>query len=113
VKKIFLVLILFSFLACNRKDVTPEGILPKEKMVSIFIDMHIVESQISSLNLKRDSSRLLFKHYEQKVLEKHNVNDSLYQESYNYYLYNVNDMEKIYDAVIDSLSLRERITKID
>lgn len=104
---------MLSFLACDRKEITPHGVLPKEKMVSIFIDMHIAESQISSLNLKRDSSKLLFEHYEQKVLEKHNVSDSLYKESYNYYLYNVNDMEKIYDAVIDSLSLRERITKVN
>ncbi len=104
---------MFSFIACDRKEVTPVGVLPKEKMVSIFIDMHIAESQISSLNLKRDSSKILFANYEQKVLEKHNVTDSLYKESYTYYLYNVNDMEKIYDAVIDSLSLRERITKID
>ncbi len=104
---------MLSLLACERKEVTPKGVIPKEKMVSIFIDMHIAESQISSLNLKRDSAKLLFEHYEQKVLESHEVNDSLYIESYNYYLYNVNDMEKIYDAVIDSLSLRERITKVD
>lgn len=108
----FLIVPIIAFTgSCERKEFTPEGVIPKDKMISIFIDMHIMESQISTLNLKRDSSKILFKHYEQKVFEKHNVQDSIYHHSYNYYLYNVNDMEKIYDAVIDSLSLHERIVK--
>jgi hypothetical protein len=113
VKNIILFLIIIFCWSCDRKQATPPGILPKEKMISIFIDMHIAESKISTLNLKRDSSKILFEHYEQKVLDKHNIPEGIYLDSYKYYIENVNDMESIYDAVIDSLSLRERILKID
>lgn len=100
-------------MSCDRKQAAPPGVLSKDEMISIFIDMHITESKISSLNLKRDSSKILFQHYEQEVLKKHNVSEDTYRNSYTYYIENVNDMESIYDAVIDSLSLRERILKID
>lgn len=109
---IFFLLIFLSF-SCDKKQATPKGVLPKEKMVSIFIDMHITESKISALNLKRDSSKVLFSHYEQEVLAKHNVTENKYLDSYAYYIENINELESIYDAVIDSLSLRERMLKID
>jgi len=109
---IFFLLIIFS-LSCQKKQVTPKGILPQEKMVAIFIDLHITESKISALNLKRDSSKMLFSHYEQEVYNKHNVSEDVYRNSYAYYIENVNEMESIYDTVIDSLSLRERMLNID
>ncbi|MDQ3395216.1 MAG: DUF4296 domain-containing protein [Bacteroidota bacterium] len=112
-KYIFFFLLITLAFSCDRKKATPAGIIPQEKMVGIFIDMHITESKISALNLKRDSTRILFKHYEQEVLNKHNVAKEIYLESFKYYTENVNDMERIYDAVIDSLSLREKILKIE
>lgn len=112
-KYIFFFLLVMISLSCDKKQTTPKGILPKEKMVGIFIDLHITESKISALNLKRDSSKILFQHYEQEIFKKHEVPEEVYMKSYSYYVENVNDMEQIYDAVIDSLSLRERILKID
>lgn len=109
-RKVFLILVAFvSFAACNNANKPPEGILSKEKMVGILLDMHIAEAQVNTLSINRDSSRLIFHHYEQEIYEEHNVADSIYLASYNYYLGQVKDMDEIYSAVVDSLSLRERL----
>jgi hypothetical protein len=113
VKNFILSLLVLFCVSCDKKQTTPKGILPKEKMISIFIDLHITESKISALNLKRDSSKIVFSHYEQEIFDKHEISEETYLKSYSYYIENVNELENIYDAVIDSLSLRERMLNIE
>lgn len=83
--------------------------LPPQKMVSILTDVHELEAKILLLKLDYDSSVALFKQQQALLFEKHSVNDSVYNKSFDYYLNRVELMNKIYEGVVDSLSLRRNI----
>lgn len=81
-------------------------------MISFLIDLHIAEARINDLSLRRDSAEAFFKEVEDSLYAKNGIpNDSIYQKSYEYYLRDVNALDAIYSAVVDSLSLRERLVK--
>lgn len=109
-KKLFLILIAFVVLGCVRKDKPPDDIMTKEQMVSFLIDLHVMEGKIGQVRFPRDSIKVIFPQIEKELFKKHNISDSLYFKSYQYYLDNMFAMEEIYNAVVDSLSLRERIS---
>ncbi|MEQ6120981.1 DUF4296 domain-containing protein [Reichenbachiella sp. MALMAid0571] len=107
-KNIFLVILILMATSCTKSDKKPENLLSREKMVSILIDVHILESEIQTLRLSKDSSQLLFNTFERELFEKHQVKKEVYKKSFEYYLEGVKEMEKIYEVVIDSLNYREK-----
>ena len=112
-KKVFLsALIIILAIACS-SDRTPKGILPKQKMINFLIDVHLTEAKLNSLGIPTDSAKSLFNLYQKELYEKHGIDDSVYQVSHVYYLENPKKMTEIYAAVVDSLSLRERLKKVN
>ena len=109
-KKLFLIFLTIAIFACVRKDKPPEDIMSKEQMVSFLIDLHIMEAKINVVRFPKDSTISIFPEVEKALFKKHNITDSIYFKSYQYYLNDMFEMEKIYTAVVDSLSLRERIS---
>ena len=107
-KNIFLVILILMATSCAKSDKKPENLLSKEKIVSILIDVHILESEIQTLRVSKDSSQLLFNTFERELFEKHQVDKEVYKKSFEYYLEGVKEMEKIYEAVIDSLNYMEK-----
>ena len=110
-KKTFLLLMIIVFISCVRKDKPPEGIMSKQEMVSFLIDLHIMEAKITTVRFPNDSVKLFFPEIEKELFLRHDVSDSVYFKSYQYYLNDMFAMEEIYTAVVDSLSLRERVSK--
>ena len=47
--------------------------IPKEKLVNILIEMHVLEASIDNLNLSKDSSMIFFKMREKEIFEKFNI----------------------------------------
>ena len=109
-KKLFLILITIILFGCVRKDKPPEGIMSKQQMVSFLIDLHLMEAKMNVTRFPKDSIKTFFPVVEEALFEKHNITDSVYFKSYQYYLNDMFEMEEIYSAVVDSLSLRERIS---
>lgn len=84
----------------------PANLLSKDKMVSFLIELHLAEAKISYAKVKNpDSTEILFRNYEQYLFEKHHIDDSVYYRSYEYYLAHMDQLEDIYTAVVDSLSV--------
>jgi hypothetical protein len=48
---------------------------------------------------------------EKHLLKEHNVTDSIFIDSYNYYLDHPLKLEDIYAAVVDSISLKQSLLK--
>lgn len=107
-KNIFLTILSLVVLSCGNSEDKPIDLLSKAKMVDILIDIHILESEIQTLRLSKDSSQLLFNTFEKGVFERHEVNKEVYKRSFEYYLEDVKEMERIYGVVIDSLNYREK-----
>jgi hypothetical protein len=100
---------IITIVSCSGKEQRPKGVIPPEKMALILSDIYVAEHKASNIGLKLDSSRNVMRHYELKTFEEHNTNDSIYKESFKFYLENPDQLESIYDIVIDTLSLREQV----
>ena len=69
----------------------------------------MLETKIKDLRISKDSAKVVFGYYETKLFEKHNMTDSLYRESFKYYMVDIQGLTKIYEIIADSLSLEERL----
>jgi len=108
-KRSFLPVFIVLIIGCGKSIKTPEGILEKGKMISILLDIHLIEGQIQQLRVTRDSSTRVFKYFEREIFEKHEVSDSVYYNSLGFYYDHPELMEEIYTAIVDSLSVQEQM----
>lgn len=95
------------FNACQ-KDKRPEGVLSPEELSKLMVEMYLAEARISGKNMVKDSAMKYFVPFEEKLKAKHGVSDSIMRMTYQYYISHSEELEKIYDSVIDTLSLREQ-----
>lgn len=108
-----LVLLTFVLLGCEKKNKEIPGLLSKEKMINILIDIHILESKIELLFIPKDSGILIFNTFEREIFEEYQVSKEGYIKSYQYYLENMSGMSEIYTAVVDSLNFMQKSFEIE
>jgi hypothetical protein len=101
---IFVGLVLYS---CDRQRL-PEGILEEDKMVELLIDIHLAEGLVSTFPIHYDSSRVLYPLFEKEVFRKHQVPDSVFRRSFEYYMRDTRVMDRLYARTIDSLHVIEK-----
>ena len=108
-RTLFLLLILALFLpaACG-KDEQETAPLTREQMVNLMMEVYLAEARTSLLPLPKDSSYRLFLAFQDSLMARQGVEDSTLRKAYSYYLNHPTEMEAIYDAIIDSLTLREQ-----
>jgi len=107
-KKIFLLTAIILF-GCQKEKKIPAGILSQERMVALEIEFQLLEARLKLLAVDRDSGMILYEVFSKEILEKLEVDRKQYEESYIYYMEDIEGMDLIYAAVVDSLSLRERL----
>jgi hypothetical protein len=113
VKKVFLILIICSFTFCaKKKAVNPEGLYTMEQVAVFLKDLYLLETKVKELKLKNDSAKVVFAYYENKLFEKHHMNDSVYRKSFNYYMSDIQGLSQIYEVIADSLSMEERLATV-
>ncbi|MGD1889175.1 MAG: DUF4296 domain-containing protein, partial [Cyclobacteriaceae bacterium] len=100
---------------CERTEelvAPPVDLLSKDQMVSILIDLHLAEAKMSYTgSRKADSIEIIYRNYERTIFNEHSVTDSTYFRSYEYYLEHMDQMERIYTAVVDSFSVMNSLEK--
>lgn len=101
------VVVLLLIYSCRSED-KPEGVMSSEEMTEFLLEMYLSEARIGSIPVSRDSGFALFYPREKALMEKRGLNDSTLKITYQYYLQRPEELEKIMDTVIDSLSLREQ-----
>lgn len=104
---LLLVAILLQATACQKRTEAPPP-LSREQMVSLMMEIYLSEARTSLLPLDKDSSYRLFMAHQDSLLQRHGLQDSTLRKAYAYYLEHPTELESIYDAIIDSLSLREQ-----
>ncbi|WP_166648041.1 DUF4296 domain-containing protein [Hymenobacter sp. UV11] len=89
---------------------TPPNLLPKEKMTSLLVQIHLLEARVETSRLPPDSARALFLSQQRDLMLRNGVSptDSVFERSYRYYASHAKDLDGIYAGVIDSLSQREK-----
>nr|WP_255709838.1 DUF4296 domain-containing protein [Pontibacter harenae] len=95
-------------LSCTKqKTQRPDNLIPEEKMVRIMADVHTVEALVEAKQLYPDTALMTYNRAKREILEKHEVSEEKFRATYTYYLENVDQMDKLYEIIIDTLSVRE------
>lgn len=76
-------------------------------MVRILADIHTAEAVIEQSIPYPDTALMVFNKQQAEILEKHGVEQEQFRETYRYYLNNIREMDKLYEIVVDTLSVRE------
>jgi len=108
VKKFFLILLVALACSSELKD-KPLNLMTKEQMVAFLIDSHLIEGKLQTIKINTDSLKLIFLDLEKELYQDHHIDSEQFMQSYHYYLHEVDELSEIYEAVIDSLSLREKM----
>ncbi|MBL7852160.1 MAG: DUF4296 domain-containing protein [Cyclobacteriaceae bacterium] len=107
---LLLVITVFGSAACQRKREEPPP-LSRDQMVGLMMEIYLAEARTSLLPVAKDSSYRLFLAYQDTLMHRRGVQDSTLRKAYAYYLQHPAELEAIYDAIIDSLSLREQLLR--
>jgi hypothetical protein len=94
---------------CQRADDTPppQPLMPREQLVSVLADLHLLEAQVENARLSPDSARALYLQQQKGIFWRREVTDSLFQQSYRYYASHGKDLDDIYGIVLDTLAMRQ------
>ena len=112
VKKLLILSLTFILCACSSEEIEPpENLVSKQQMIGFLLDLHLAEAKINMLAVPHDSAKLLYKHYEKYLFEKHGLEDSAYYQSFQYYLHDLQAMDEIYGAVVDSLNVMNTMSR--
>jgi hypothetical protein len=103
-------ILLAILLSCCAKEERPAGILSREQMVKVLMDIYITEEKVNRLSLRQDSALAVFDRMEQKIFERAGAKDSMFEKSFDYYFSRPEELHLIYSAVVDSLQLKEQRT---
>jgi len=103
-----MLLIIGSLLTGCQKDKRPAGVLSPQELSKIMVDIYLAESRAGGQGMVKDSVMKYFTPFEKKILANAGVSDSTMRITYQYYIDRADEFEKIYDSVIDTLSLREQ-----
>lgn len=104
-KKNLIIIILFTLFACNEEaEIIPENVFSQEKMVSVMVDVQLVEATLSVNQLKGDEAKEAAANYYDSVLKQHNISREEFDVSFKYYAERPGLMEQIYDEMLNVLS---------
>lgn len=107
-KRLFLVICLFTAAACQRAEEIPSDVISQEAMIEILAELHLAEAKIKSVRINTtDSARNLFAVYELAILNKYGIDSAQYNESKAFYLQHPVLMRKINQALLDTLANRQ------
>lgn len=76
-------------------------------MVQILADIHTAEAQVESKLIYPDTALMTFNFRQSQILQQRGVTEQAFRDSYRYYLDNLEEMDKLYETIIDTLSVRE------
>lgn len=102
----FVIALALAALSCGKKESLPENVLPREKFISVLIDMHLAEAGIV-FNQTLDQADLT-KGYSRytELFAKHHTDSAQVANTFEHYMDKKEELLTIYNQVLDSLNAR-------
>ena len=104
-------MILFS--CKEKKPETPSYLLSEGKMIDVMVDMHLVETAQNLKLMGSDTTNRRYQQYFNAIFESHKTNKSDFDSSLFYYSTKTDQMNAIYDKVLEELYEMESEVKSD
>ena len=92
-----IILLAVLFGDCSGKQEIPDGLLSKQEMTHIMIQIHLLEAKIGRLGLPSDSAKQVYMHFESELFRALAVDSSIFFKSYDYYSQEPEIFTKIYE----------------
>ncbi len=109
-KLTYVSLFVLILIGCGKKaEKLPEGILTKEEMIPVMVDIELAESAITIKALHGDSARQYASDYYNFIYYNHNVPKEVFNKSLDYYIAHPKELDEIYTEVITELSKKEAL----
>ena len=105
---LFLVIFLFLVWSACSSAKKPEGVLTQPQLAALLIDIYLAEARLEVMPVAKDSSVRYFVPFEEKLLKTKGISDSTLKQTYSYYFAHPKELEQVYDAVIDTLMVRDK-----
>jgi len=93
--------------ACQTNE-KPKDVLTQAQLSALLVDVYLAEAKLDAIAKPKDTTIKYFLPFEEKLLRRVGISDSVLKKTYTYYLANPKELEQVYDAVIDTLTLREQ-----
>jgi hypothetical protein len=98
-----LISLLLLIIACESPEDKPEKIISEENMVSILIDIQILEAVYNTRLIHEEDRNERMDRYYLEIFENHQTSIDLFNESYSYYQENPDLLDAIYEKVLEKL----------
>jgi hypothetical protein len=105
--RIICLIILTLMVACQN-NARPKEVLTQAQLSALLVEVYLAEAKLDAIPKPKDTTIKYFLPFEEKLLKRFNVSDSVLRKTYSYYLEHPKELEEIYDSVIDTLTLREQ-----
>jgi hypothetical protein len=107
-KKLSVLIGVFMMLLSCKQEKLPAGIIEKEKMINLLVDMQIVDAYLNQV-ANVDTMLLQAKSRYTYIFKKHAIDSVKFSRSLNYYSLRSIELNEMYQTVIDSLEhMKER-----
>ena len=106
----FLIVLSFLLACTSPKERIPEGILSQNEFANILKEVHLAEGgfELQKTNGKEDAQNALSNSY-QTIFSSHNIDETIFQKTLEYYANHPSELEEIYADVIKGIT-EERST---
>lgn len=98
-------------MACNDENKVPENLIQPAKMAEILENLHLAEAYVNSNFQYSDTSKFVYKRLEDSILKAQGTQLAVFDSSMRFYQINVKLLDKVYALTVDSLSLKEALSK--
>jgi hypothetical protein len=105
---VIIVIAMLAILQSCGGDREAQPVLSQAEMVKALTEIYISEQKINKLGLRRDSAEREFERFKKVMFQRIDISDSAFKTSFDYYMDHPKQMEQIYTALVDSLSLMEQ-----
>ena len=95
---------MFCIFSCDENKQKPVSFIARDKMAAILSDLHIAEAGINNSTSNKDSIAAKMKSYQQFIFEKFAVNETQFNENFEYYLKNTSELDSVYSDVLSNIN---------
>lgn len=105
--KTIVIFILVLTASCQTNE-RPKEVLTQAQLSAFLVDVYLTEARVDAIPEVKDSTIKFFMPMEEKLMKKNGLSDTVLRATYAYYSAHPKELEQVYDAVIDTLALREK-----
>ena len=106
----FIIILAFSLLASscgNKKLKVPNEYLNQEELVSLLVDIHLVDGILNRERTTRQIKEDSAYNYYAAILKEHQISRSVFDSTIHFYSQHPDDFAELYDDVLKKLSIME------